>query len=128
MGDKKPSAINWIEGRGKSAVCEAIIRGDVVERVLKTTVSDLVETNVAKNLIGSAMAGSIGGTNAHASNIVTALFLATGQAPAQNIESSSCMTLLEPVNEGRDLHASVTLPCLEVGTIGGGTSLPGQRA
>lgn len=36
--DKKPSAINWVEGRGKSVVCEAIIKGDIVEKVLKTTV------------------------------------------------------------------------------------------
>ena len=35
--------------------------------------------NTAKNLVGSALAGSVGGFNAHASNIVTALFLATGQ-------------------------------------------------
>jgi hydroxymethylglutaryl-CoA reductase (NADPH) len=28
--DKKPTAINWIEGRGKSVVCEATISGAVV--------------------------------------------------------------------------------------------------
>ena len=31
--DKKPAAINWIEGRGKSVVCEAIIPADVVSKV-----------------------------------------------------------------------------------------------
>ena len=41
------------------------------------------------------MAGSIGGFNAHASNIVTAIYLACGQDPAQNVESSNCMTLME---------------------------------
>lgn len=94
--DKKPAAINWIEGRGKSVVAEAIIPGKVVESVLKTTVQDLCELNIKKNLIGSAMAGSIGGFNAHAANILTAVFLATGQDPAQNVESSNCMTLMEP--------------------------------
>lgn len=69
-----------------------------------------------------------GGNNAHASNIVTALYLATGQDPAQNVESSTCMTLMEPVNEGRDLHVSVTMPSIEVGTVGGGTTLPAQAA
>lgn len=58
--DKKPAAINWIEGRGKSVVGEAIIPGDVVRSVLKTDVSRMVDTNISKNLIGSAMAGSIG--------------------------------------------------------------------
>jgi hydroxymethylglutaryl-CoA reductase (NADPH) len=41
------------------------------------------------------MAGSIGGFNAHAANIVTAIFLATGQDPAQNVESSNCITVMK---------------------------------
>lgn len=77
--DKKPSAINWIEGRGKSVVCEATIPAKVVEDVLKTDVASIVSLNTNKCLIGSALAGSIGGFNAHAANIVTAVFLATGQ-------------------------------------------------
>ena len=94
--DKKPAAINWIEGRGKSVVAEAIVPGHVVKSVLKTSVEALCNLNVKKNLVGSAMAGSIGGFNAHAANILTAVFLATGQDPAQNVESSNCMTLMEP--------------------------------
>lgn len=74
--DKKPAAINWIDGRGKSVVAEAIIPGEVVRSVLKSNVDALVELNISKNLIGSAMAGSIGGFNAHAANIVAAIFLA----------------------------------------------------
>ena len=92
--DKKPAAINWIDGRGKSVVAEAIIPGEVVRSVLKSDVNALVELNTSKNLIGSAMAGSIGGFNAHAANIVTAIFLATGQDPAQNVESSNCITVM----------------------------------
>lgn len=93
--DKKPSALNWIDGRGKSVLAEAIIPGEVVRKVLKTDVDAMCELNVAKNLVGSALAGSIGGNNAHAANIVTAIFLATGQDPAQNVESSNCMTLMK---------------------------------
>lgn len=93
--DKKPAAVNWIDGRGKAVVAEAIIPGDVVRSVLKSDVNALVELNTAKNLIGSAMAGSIGGFNAHASNIITAMFLATGQDPAQNVESSNCITIMK---------------------------------
>lgn len=92
--DKKPAAINWIDGRGKSVVAEAIIPRDMVRSILKSDVDALVELNISKNLIGSAMAGSIGGFNAHAANIVTALFLATGQDPAQNVESSNCITTM----------------------------------
>ncbi|GJN33590.1 hypothetical protein PR202_gb22209 [Eleusine coracana subsp. coracana] len=126
--DKKSAAVNWIEGRGKSVVCEAIIKEEIVKKVLKTNVQALVELNVVKNLAGSAVAGALGGFNAHASNIVTAIFIATGQDPAQNVESSQCITMLEAVNDGKDLHISVTMPSIEVGTVGGGTQLASQAA
>jgi len=125
--DKKPSSVNWTEGRGRSVVAEATIKKHIVENVLKTSVKALVELNTSKNLIGSAMAGSIGGFNAHAANIVTAVFLATGQDPAQNVESSNCITVMESTEEG-DLYISVTMPSLEVGTVGGGTFLPAQSS
>lgn len=125
--DKKPAAINWIEGRGKSVVSEAVIKAKIVESVLKTSVSALVDLNTSKNLIGSAMAGSIGGFNAHAANMLTAIYIATGQDPAQNVESSQCLTFMEETCEG-DLYISCTMPCIEVGTVGGGTALPPQAS
>ncbi|KAJ5888376.1 hypothetical protein N7495_008417 [Penicillium taxi] len=124
--DKKSAAINWTDGRGKSVVAEAIIPGDIVKSVLKSDVDALVELNVSKNLIGSAMAGSLGGFNAHASNIVSAIFLATGQDPAQNVESSSCITTMK--NNNGNLQIAVSMPSIEVGTIGGGTILEAQSA
>jgi hydroxymethylglutaryl-CoA reductase (NADPH) len=93
--DKKSAAINWIDGRGKSVVAEAIIPGDAVKSVLKTDVDTMVELNISKNLIGSAMAASVGGFNAHAANIVAAIFIATGQDPAQVVESANCITIMK---------------------------------
>ncbi|XP_011851918.1 PREDICTED: 3-hydroxy-3-methylglutaryl-Coenzyme A reductase isoform X3 [Mandrillus leucophaeus] len=127
--DKKPAAINWIEGRGKSVVCEAVIPAKVVREVLKTTTEAMIEVNINKNLVGSAMAGSIGGYNAHAANIVTAIYIACGQDAAQNVGSSNCITLMEasgPTNE--DLYISCTMPSIEIGTVGGGTNLLPQQA
>jgi hydroxymethylglutaryl-CoA reductase (NADPH) len=124
--DKKPAAINWIMGRGKSIVVEAIIPESVVTSVLKSSVAAMIETNTQKNHIGSAMAGAVGGFNAHAANIVTAVFLATGQDPAQNVESSNCITIMEYAEDKKSLHVSVTMPSIEVGTVGGGTHLPAQ--
>ncbi|KAG8130992.1 putative 3-hydroxy-3-methylglutaryl coenzyme A reductase protein [Naja naja] len=127
--DKKPAAINWIEGRGKSVVCEAVIPQKVVKEVLKSTTEAMIEVNVNKNLVGSAMAGSVGGYNAHAANIVTAMYIACGQDAAQNITSSNCITLMEstgPTNE--DLYISCTMPSIEIGTVGGGTNLLPQQA
>lgn len=126
--DKKPAAVNWIEGRGKSVVCEAIIKEEVLKKVFRTNVDTLVELNMLKNLAGSAVAGALGGFNAHASNVVSAIFIATGQDPAQNVESSHCITMMEAVNDGKDLHVSVTMPSIEVGTVGGGTKLASQSA
>ncbi|KAF5021136.1 hypothetical protein F66182_6836 [Fusarium sp. NRRL 66182] len=124
--DKKAAALNWIDGRGKGVVAEAIIPGEVVRSVLKSDVDSLVELNVAKNLIGSAMAGSVGGFNAHAANIVAAIFLATGQDPAQVVESANCITIMKNLNGA--LQISVSMPSLEVGTLGGGTILEPQSA
>uniref|UniRef100_A0A4W5S1Q4 3-hydroxy-3-methylglutaryl-coenzyme A reductase n=1 Tax=Hucho hucho TaxID=62062 RepID=A0A4W5S1Q4_9TELE len=127
--DKKPAAINWIEGRGKSAVCEATIPAKVVKEVLKTSTEALVDVNINKNLVGSAMAGSIGGYNAHAANLVAAIYIACGQDPAQTVGSSNCITLMEASGPtGEDLYISCTMPSIELGTVGGGTILAPQQA
>lgn len=125
--DKKAAAINWIDGRGKSIVASADVPADVVRKVLKSDVDALVELNISKNLVGSALAGAIGGFNAHAANLLTAVYIATGQDPAQNVESSNCMTLMKKLPNG-DLRISVSMPSIEVGTIGGGTVLDPQGA
>jgi len=126
--DKKATAINFIEGRGKSVVSECIIKEEIVKSVLRTTPEKLIYLNYVKNFIGSSASISIGGNNAHAANIVSAIFLACGQDIAQCVESSHCMTLFEWHENKKDLYMSVTMPCLEVGTIGGGTHLPAQSA
>ena len=129
--DKKPSAMNWIEGRGKSIIAECTIPETDLKAILKVSAADLEALNTRKNLIGSSVAGSIGGFNAHAANIVAACFLATGQDPAQVVEGSQTMTLLERVvdeNGKVGLHASVTMKSLEVAARGGGTALQPQAA
>lgn len=128
--DKKPSAVNWLLGRGKSVTCEVRIPEKVLRSVLKCRIEDIVKLNTVKNLVGSSLAGALGGSNAHAANIVAAIFLATGQDMAQVVESSHCLDYMEEEGEGeeRRLYMSVTMPSIEVGTIGGGTGLPPQHA
>ena len=121
--DKKPAAINMICGRGKTVIAEATIPKDIAEQKLHAPVHSIVETNTRKNLIGSAMAGSLG-FNAHAANMVAAIYLATGQDPAQVVEASETMTVCEEVDG--DLYISVRMPAVEIGTVGGGTKLPAQ--
>lgn len=121
--DKKPAAINLILGRGKSVGAEAVIKREVVERTLKTSPEAIVEVNQAK-LIGSARSGSFG-FNAHFANIIAAIFIATGQDTAQVVEGACGITTAQLLNE--DLYISVTVPSLEIGTIGGGTRVETQR-
>lgn len=124
--DKKPAAVNLVCGRGKTVTAEATIPRSIVEKTLRVAPEDIEFVNRAKNLLGSAVAGSLGGFNAHIANIVAAVFLATGQDMAQVVESSMGYTWAEVRSDG-SLYISVTLPSLEVGTVGGGTRLPTQR-
>jgi hydroxymethylglutaryl-CoA reductase (NADPH) len=121
--DKKPAAINAVEGRGRSVTADVKIPRETVEERLHTTPEAIEEANTRKNLVGSAKAGSLG-FNAHAANVVAAAFLATGQDPAQVVEGSNAITTVEAREDG--LYASVSLASLEVGTVGGGTKLATQ--
>ena len=125
--DKKPAAINAIEGRGRSVTADVVLPREYVEGTLKTTPEAMVEGNTRKNLIGSAKAASLG-FNAHAANTVAAVFLATGQDPAQVVEGANAITTMEVRGEdgAGDLYASLSFASLEVGTVGGGTKLPTQ--
>ncbi|WP_069807833.1 hydroxymethylglutaryl-CoA reductase (NADPH) [Vulcanisaeta thermophila] len=122
--DKKANAVNFLLGRGKTVVSEAVIKREVLEK-MGVTAEDVVEVNNRKNLLGSALAHAYG-FNAHFANIIAAIFIATGQDVAQVVESSMGISWMEALENG-DLYASVTLPSLEVGTVGGGTGLPTQR-
>lgn len=120
-----------ILGRGKSIVAECEIEESLLIENFKCTAGNLAALNVKKNLIGSCVAGSIGGFNAHAANVVAACFIACGQDAAQVVEGSQTMTLLEErkkENGKTYLHASVTMMSLEVAAIGGGTNLEPQKS
>ncbi len=122
--DKKPAVINLLKGRGKTVIAEAVVKRSICLEVLKASPEEIDLVNRVKNLLGSARAGSIS-FNAHFANIIAAIFIATGQDVAQVVESSLGYTWTEV--RGEDLYISVTLPSLEVGTVGGGTRLPTQR-
>lgn len=124
--DKKNSSVNWILGRGKNVIAEALIDKDTIKNKLHTNIEDLIELNVNKNLIGSNIAGTIGGLNSQAANVVAGIFIATGQDTGQIGTSSSCILNLEKFNENV-LRATLTMPQLEVGVIGGGTHLSPQK-
>jgi len=122
--DKKAAAVNEILGRGKTVVAGVNLPGDLVSDVFKTDAATMAEVNYRKNLIGSARAGSLG-YNAQAANIVAALFIACGQDAAHVVEGSGAFTTAEARDGG--VYVSVTMPALQLGTVGGGTTLDTQR-
>jgi hydroxymethylglutaryl-CoA reductase (NADPH) len=66
------------------------------------------------------------GASFHAANGVAALMLATGQDAAY-LTALTATAVMEARPNG-DLHISIDIPTLGVGTIGGGTGLPPFRA
>jgi hydroxymethylglutaryl-CoA reductase (NADPH) len=123
-GDKKASALSFLTGRGRSVCADVWIPADVVEARLHTT-PDAMAEYWTMSAVGSAMSGTIG-LQGHYANGLAALFLACGQDVACVAESSVGVTRMEASRGG--LYATVTLPSLVVGTVGGGTGLPSQQA
>jgi hydroxymethylglutaryl-CoA reductase (NADPH) len=103
---------------------EIELSGAIVSEVLKTT-SELMDRYWRTSTMGVIQSGAIG-AQGHYANGLAALFLATGQDVACVAEASVGITRMEANKDG-SLYASVTLPNLIVGTIGGGTNLPTQR-
>jgi len=123
-GDKKATAVSFINVRGKKVTAEALIKKDVIKGVLHTTAKDIAQYWQTSS-IAAVQSGSIG-IQGHFANGLTALFLATGQDVACVSEAFVGITRMETVDDD-DLYVSVTLPSLVVGTIGGGTGLPTQN-
>jgi NADP-dependent 3-hydroxy-3-methylglutaryl-CoA reductase len=123
-GDKKLGFSSLGAGRGIRVSAEATIPGDLLQRVLKMTPADLVRLNQMA-VTGSIQSGMVG-YNINVANVIAAVFTATGQDIACVHESSVGLLHLQEVPEG--VYASLLLPGLVIGTVGGGTHLPGQRA
>jgi hydroxymethylglutaryl-CoA reductase (NADPH) len=123
--DKKPAWSNVLLGRGLRVNAEVVVPREVVEATLKTTPEAVVEVVTRKSHLGSIVSGAMG-FNGHFANIVAAIYLATGQDVAHVVEGSAGVTTAEL--DGRDLYFNVTMPNVLVGTVGGGTRLPVQKA
>lgn len=121
--DKKASAISSIEGRGHSVIAEVLIKEAVLKKILKISPESLF-INYTRSKSARIYSGMMG-FNINVSNIVAAMFLATGQDIACIHESSTAELHMEP--KGQDLYVSLLMPSLVVGTVGGGTQLPAFR-
>jgi hydroxymethylglutaryl-CoA reductase (NADPH) len=119
-GDKKPSFEFFQSGHGKTVIAEATLTDEAIRRVLRTTADDLTELAWAgtHGAVASGMQ-SVAFTPASA---IAAVFAATGQDLGMVGTSSMAHGTGRIVDGG--LHVSIRFPGLEVGTIGGGTTLP----
>ncbi len=124
-GDKKANSHVLRSVRGKKVTAEIHLTAALVNKYLHTTPEKMVQFGHMTTL-GGALSGSIG-VNAHYANALAALYVACGQDAACVAESAVGITRME-VNKHGGLYASVTLPNLMVGTVGGGTGLPSQKA
>jgi hydroxymethylglutaryl-CoA reductase (NADPH) len=122
-GDKKPSYEYFQSGHGKTVIAEAFIPDERIERVLHTSAVDLEALSWAgtHGAVASGMQ-SVAFTPATA---IAAVFAATGQDLGMVGTSSMAHGTARRVEGG--LHAAIRFPGLEVGTIGGGTTLPSGR-
>jgi hydroxymethylglutaryl-CoA reductase (NADPH) len=122
--DKKHSHVNMLLTRGKRVVAEAVLRKDVLKRILGV---DTKELFAARQILmaGSFLAGAAS-TSAHPANALAALFIATGQDAANVSESHASITYVQLLDDG-DFYWSMTLTSLIVASYGGGTGLATQR-
>jgi hydroxymethylglutaryl-CoA reductase (NADPH) len=122
-GDKKPSAEYFQSGHGKTVLAEAFLSDEQIRRVLRTTAEDLAELSWA-GTHGSVASGmqSVAFTPASA---IAAVFAATGQDLGMVGTSSMAHGTARRVAGG--LQATIRFGGLEVGTVGGGTTLPSAR-
>ena len=122
-GDKKPSAEYFQSGHGKTVLAEALLTDEQIRRVLRTTAEDLEALSWAgtHGAVASGMQ-SVAFTPASA---VAAVFAATGQDLGMVGTSSMAHGTARRVEGG--LQASIRFGGLEVGTVGGGTTLPSAR-
>ncbi len=123
--DKKPSAINFLEGRGKRVFAEVVLDGNTLRQCLKSSASSMLEVQYRKNMLGSIAAGAMG-FNAHYANVLAAFFIATGQDLAQVAEGAMGVTCVE-ARGPEGIFFSVFMPDLPLGAVGGGTVLETQR-
>lgn len=122
--DKKHSAINTLQTRGKRVIAEITIRNEILQRMMRVDTRTLFRARQVSTA-GSFMAGSAY-NGPHSANGLAAMFIATGQDAANVAESHAGITYAQLLDNG-DYYWSVTLPSLIVASYGGGTGLPTQR-
>ena len=123
-GDKKANLKSLSKVRGRKVIAEVVVTKAVLEDILKSS-AEKISKFWKTGTLAAVQSGAVGNYG-HITNALTALFIASGQDVACIAEAAVGVVRMEPKNNG-DLYASLTLPGLIVGTLGGGTGLPTQK-
>jgi hydroxymethylglutaryl-CoA reductase (NADPH) len=118
--EKRASGALLRGGKGKKVIAGALLPARVVRAYLHATPAQLCDV-WHRTVLGHLHAHAVG-YNAHLANGLAALFIACGQDAANVANAAVGLTNFDFTDAG-DLYASVTLPSLTVGTVGGGTGL-----
>ena len=105
-------------------VAGARLPAGVVRAYLHTTPERMCDV-WHDTVVGHVHAHAVG-YNGHLANGLAAVFIACGQDVANVANAAVGITDFDRTDDG-DLYASVTLPALTVGTVGGGTGLGTAR-
>ena len=122
-GDKNPAQKTIMDGRGHHVICSFTVPDRLLRKLLRVSVEEIVRCITDKHL-GSQMAGVVG-LNLHTSNALAALYLALGQDVACVAEN--CVGIVTYERHDDNLYATLSMPSITVGTIGGATRLKQQR-
>jgi hydroxymethylglutaryl-CoA reductase (NADPH) len=123
-GDKKASYLGMHSGRGRKVTASVTIPFSLIKKYLRADPEKMLAYGRVANL-GATLSGQLG-AQAHYANGLAAIYIATGQDAACVSESATGFTRMEQRDDA--LFFSVTMPNILVGTVGGGTNLPSQKA
>lgn len=116
--EKRANARALLEGRGRSVVCDVTVPRADLAALARVTPEQLVAIQ-RSYAVGFALLGTQNWL-VQAANGLAAVMLACGQDLAYLTECATGLLDFQVDGDG-DLYASVTLPSLLVGTVGGGS-------
>jgi hydroxymethylglutaryl-CoA reductase (NADPH) len=123
-GDKRATPMAFRSTRGRNVSAEILLPAKQVERYWRTDAAKM-ERAWRQAVNGAAQTGAIG-LQGNAANALAAVFIACGQDVACVAEATTALMRVERTQAG-EVYASITMPNLIVGTVGGGTYLPTAR-
>ena len=120
-GDKRATPMAFRAARGRNVSAEIVLLPKQLSRYWRTD-AERMERAWRQAVNAGAQTGAVG-LQGNVANALAAMFIACGQDVACVTEAVTALTRVERTRTG-ELYASITLPNLIVGTVGGGTYLP----